>query len=137
MVWPTAGKDYADATHMAAMTAPTANYERRIPAKLIVRLDNGEEFEATAEDLEKFGLVERTTFISKLRRIIVEGLAESKAGKHGGEFQLQPFISLLDTAAYAPEKLADGKVGGFKQEFLYMEQELEKEARRNEGGQDC
>lgn len=118
------------------MTVPTANYERRIPAKLIVRLDNGEEFEATTEDLEKFGLVERTTFIGKIRKLIVAGLAESKGGKEGGEFQLQPVISLLDLAAYAPSSLTDEKTEEFMQQFLELEQVLEKEVRRKEGGQD-
>lgn len=118
------------------MTVPTANYERRIPAKLIVRLDNGEEFEATAEDLERFGLVERTAFISQVRRVVVDGLAESKAGKEGGEFQLQSVISLLDTAAYAPGNLTDEVKADYGQKFLDIEQVLEKNARRKEGGQD-
>ena len=33
-----------------------ASYERPLKAKLIVRLENGEEWEATAADLEKFDL---------------------------------------------------------------------------------
>lgn len=65
---------------------------RQIPAMLIFRLDNGKQFEATADDLERFGLVERTACLSKLRRIIVDGLTESRAGKEGGDFQLQPII---------------------------------------------
>lgn len=34
-------------------------YQRPVKAKLVVRLDNGEEFEATAADFAKFNLVSR------------------------------------------------------------------------------
>lgn len=37
----------------------TASYERPVEAKLIVRLENGQEWDAGAADLEKFNLVDR------------------------------------------------------------------------------
>lgn len=93
------------------MTVPQRKLLAQDSCKLYVRLENGVEFEATAEDFERFGLVERTAFISKTRGIIVDGLAESTAGKEGGDFHLQRPISLLDVASYATENLADDKSG--------------------------
>ncbi|KRF04295.1 hypothetical protein ASH00_14415 [Arthrobacter sp. Soil782] len=57
-------------------------------------------------------------------------------GKEGGDFHLQPVISLLDVAAHAPDSLTDEKTEEFMRRFLDIEQVLETEARRSEGGQD-
>lgn len=64
---------------MASMTVPTASYERQIPAKLLVRLDNGEEFEATDDDLAKFGLIQQVAFVAQLRAFLNGALEPSAA----------------------------------------------------------
>ena len=53
-----------------------ASYERQLKAKLIVRLENGEEWEAKADDLEKFGIDFRTEsyyrFDSGLEKLLTD-----------------------------------------------------------------
>lgn len=43
---------------IADQGAPTARYERPVDARLVVRLANDEEWDATPEDLRRFGLVD-------------------------------------------------------------------------------
>ena len=45
---------------IAEQAVPTTRYERPVDARLVVRLDNGEEWDATPGDLRRFGLVDST-----------------------------------------------------------------------------
>lgn len=49
-------------------------YNRPVDATLHVHLDNGETWEATAEDMKKFGLVKRLDVYSLLDKKLREGL---------------------------------------------------------------
>lgn len=45
-------------------------YERPVPATLIVRLENGEEFAAKPEDLAKFGYIDKNRLLEDVRGFI-------------------------------------------------------------------
>lgn len=52
----------------------TAKYERPVPATLVVRLETGEEWEATAEDLARFGAAVKLDLYSRFSDLLVEAL---------------------------------------------------------------
>lgn len=52
----------------------SARYERPVPAMLVVRLENGEEWEATTEDLARFGAGVRLDLYSRTSDLLVEAL---------------------------------------------------------------
>lgn len=56
--------------------------------------------------------------------------------RDGVDFELAPVFQLLETAAYAPEALAGEAGAKIRQNILDLELRLEKQVRRNEGGQD-
>lgn len=49
-------------------------YDRPVRAQLIVRLENGDEWEATDDDFAKFGLGNRLKLYSKTIAVLTEGL---------------------------------------------------------------
>lgn len=63
------------------MSDPT--YDRPVKATLLVRLENGEEWEATPEDLEKFHLVNRLDAYMTFNRALTKALTEQ--GLLGGD----------------------------------------------------
>jgi hypothetical protein len=49
-------------------------FDRPIPAKLIVRLENGDEFEPSKDDFDKFGLVNRLDTYVRFEQLFTEAL---------------------------------------------------------------
>lgn len=83
-------------------------YERPVKAALFVRLANGEEFEATAADLARFGYVDRLDayirFQDRLARTLIDaGLIERD--KHLTNCAINPLRYLAETAIGHPELL--------------------------------
>ena len=89
---------------MGPMTT-TPTYERPVSATMIVRLANGEEFEATDEDFAKFGYVQKDKVITDWRSFI-----EDATGKPllNADSDLSPFWVALFQAVHKPESLTDG-----------------------------
>lgn len=52
----------------------TASYQRPVKATLIVRLENGEEWEATPDDLEAFDAGRRRDIYARAERLLTEAL---------------------------------------------------------------
>lgn len=52
----------------------SATYERPVPATLVVRLENGEEWEATAEDLARFRVADRLDLYARFSDLLVAAL---------------------------------------------------------------
>lgn len=50
-----------------------AAFDRPVDARLVVRTDTGEEWDASHDDLAKFGLVDRQTVYGTLRSMLMEG----------------------------------------------------------------
>jgi hypothetical protein len=50
-------------------------YDRTVDATMIVRLANGEEFEAKAEGFAKFGYVDRNTVLADCRAFVEDSIA--------------------------------------------------------------
>jgi hypothetical protein len=59
-------------------TEPT--YERPVPATMIVRLANGEEFEAKAEDFAKFGYANKNTVLADWRAFVEDATGTDLLG---------------------------------------------------------
>lgn len=84
----------------------TTTYDRPVPAKLVVHLDNGETWDATEEDLANFGYVSKFTayrrFEQTLRTTLINaGLIDRKLT----EAQLNPLRHLIEVALVHPEML--------------------------------
>lgn len=83
-----------------------ASYQRDIPGRLHVHLDNGEKWVATAEDLEKFNLVDRHAAYALFEEMLTEVL--TKAGLIEGDItdaQLNAVRYLAETAIVHPHLL--------------------------------
>lgn len=52
-------------------------YERPMRASLIVRLENGDEWEASAQDLDRFGYGRRLSIYTRTAQMLAEGLGLS------------------------------------------------------------
>lgn len=95
----------------------TTTFDRPVAAKLIVRLDNGEEWEATPEDLEKFRLVNRNDAYTTVRTALIDilrkhGLLAQPGGHSDGEAreeltdtELNPLRYFIETALAYPDLL--------------------------------
>jgi len=59
-------------------TEPT--YDRPVAATMIVRLANGEGFEAQAEDFSKFGFVDRNTVLADWRAFVEDAIGTGQCG---------------------------------------------------------
>jgi hypothetical protein len=86
--------------------ADKITYDRPVNARLIVRLENGEEWNATPDDLTRFGLVRRLdaygAFDDRLRTLLDDaGLIDREAT----EAELNPVRYLVETAICYPELL--------------------------------
>lgn len=81
----------------------SANYERPVPATLIVRLENGDEWEAGAADLEKFNLVDRSAAYWEWEKAYEKALREH-AGFTGDitNARLNAVRYLVETAVSMP-----------------------------------
>lgn len=52
----------------------SVTYNRPVTAKLIVRLDNGDEWEIRPEDLDKFGLARKLDLYVRASKMLADGL---------------------------------------------------------------
>ena len=105
---------------MGAMTTqPT--YERPVPATMIVRLADGEEFEATAEDFAKFGYVDKNTVLADFRAFVEDAIASDLLG---GSSVLNPFWLVLHQALNNLGSLTDGSMGNTKADVQEIDRSL-------------
>jgi hypothetical protein len=95
---------------MVAM-AIEPTYDRPVPATMIVRLANGEEFEAKAEDFSKFGYVDRNTVLADWRAFVEDATGVDLLTE-GSE--LNPLWVALHQALNNPGSLTDGSMGNTK-----------------------
>ena len=117
------GRQVSGPAHMVAMTEVT--YERPVPATLIVRLENGEEFPAKAEDLEKFGYVDKNTVLADWRLFIEDATGSDLLG---ADSQLNPLWIVLHQALKNPGSLTDGSMGNTKADVQELDRRLREHA---------
>lgn len=82
-------------------------YERPVPATLIVRLDNGEEFPAKSEDLAKFGFVDKNQVLADWRAFVEDATTVDLLGENS---ELNPLWLVLHQALFNPASLTDGSM---------------------------
>lgn len=91
------------------MTTPSrpvvAHYDRPIPARLVVRLDSGEEWDATPKDHAKFGLGSPGDAYHRFETVLFAvlhdaGLVERE--KHITDAQINPLRWLVEVATCFP-----------------------------------
>lgn len=104
-------------------TEPT--YDRPVAATMIVRLANGEEFEAKADDFNKFGYVDKNTVLADWRAFV-----EDAAGSDvlSADSVLNPLWLVLHQALHNPRSLSDGSMDNTKVDVQDMDRSL-REAR--------
>lgn len=90
-------------------TVPT--YDRPVAAAMIVRLENGEEFEAKAEDFNKFGYVDKNTVLADWRAFVEDAVGSDLLS---ADAELNPFWLVLHQALHNPGSLSDGSMGNTK-----------------------
>jgi hypothetical protein len=111
------------AVHMGPMTTePT--YTRPVAATMIVRLANGEEFEAKPEDFAKFGYGNRNTVLADWRAFVEDAIGTDLLS---GDSVLNPFWLVLHQALHNPGSLTDGSMGNTKADV----QDLDRIIRRH------
>jgi hypothetical protein len=92
------------------MTAePT--YDRPVAATMIVRLANGEEFEAKPEDFAKFGYAHKDAVLAGWRAFVEDSTASNLLSE---DSELNPFWLVLHQALHSPGSLTDGSMGNTK-----------------------
>lgn len=98
-----------------------ATYDRPIEAKLVVRLSNGEEWEATQADLDRFGLVARNdaymAFNSALTDALTShGLLDYDADEYRTltDAEVNPLRYLVETVLCYPDLLDHPEHEGWK-----------------------
>lgn len=94
-------------------------YDMPIPAKLVVHLDSGENWDATPEDLEKFNLVTRHDAYVSFDRTLDKILrAAGLLGENRDltDAKLNPLRYLVEMAVAHPDMLADPKYAAELQE---------------------
>jgi hypothetical protein len=101
-------------------------YDRPVKATLLVRLDNGEEWEPKPEDLAKFNLVDRheayMTFDDHLRRILHDA---GLIGRDITDAQLNPVRYLVELAVVCPDLLNHPDTAETDAEVVALERALE------------
>jgi hypothetical protein len=75
-------------------------YERPVTATLVVRLDNGEEFDAKPEDAGRFGYIGKEALLADFQRFITDAI-----GKHPKESEFAQLWNVLVVAVHNPEVL--------------------------------
>jgi hypothetical protein len=88
----------------------TAEYQRPMQATLVVQLDSGEEFPATAEDLDRFRLVSRLSAYITVKKSLERALATNLNGRDLTEAQLNPIRHVIEIALLHPEILEDAEM---------------------------
>jgi hypothetical protein len=107
-------------------TAPT--YDRPVPATMLVRLANGEEFEAKPEDFAKFGYVDRNTVLADWRAFVEEAIGSDLLSE---DSVLNPLWVALHQALNNPGSLTDGSMGNTKADV----QDLDRIVRRHKAAE--
>lgn len=102
------------------------SYDRPVKATLLVRLDNGEEWEATPEDMAGFGYVDRLNaygaFDDHLRNLLIrEGLIERRTT----EARLNPLRYIAELAICYPDLLAHPDMAENNAEVVAIERALQ------------
>lgn len=104
----------------------TTQYERPVTARLVVRLDNGEEWEATPDDLKQFNLTETSEAYSRFERALSALL--TSAGLIRGDVtdaKLNIVRYLAETAIVFPELLELDKRGSEWGKVVEIERTLQ------------
>ena len=104
---------------MAPMTEVT--YERPVPATLIVRLDNGEEFAAKPDDLAKFGYIDKNTVLADWRAFVEDATSVDLLD---ADSELNPLWLVLHQALHNPESLTDGAMSNTKADVQELDRRL-------------
>lgn len=84
---------------------------------MIVRLENGEEFEATPEDYAKFGYADRNTVIADWRAFVEDATGVDLL-REGSE--LNPLWVALHQALNNPAGLSDGSMASTQTEIIAL-----------------
>lgn len=100
-------------------------YERPVAATLIVRLENGEEFEAKAEDIVKFGYVDKNTVLADWRLFIEDAIGSDLLGANS---ELNPLWVVLHQVLHDPGSLSDGSMGNTKADVQELDRRLREHA---------
>ncbi|MET4144304.1 hypothetical protein [Arthrobacter sp. UYCo732] len=95
----------------------TATYERPVKATMIVRLENGEEFEATPDDYLKFGYANRDTVLADWRAFVEDATGVDLLTE-GSE--LNPLWVALHQALNNAAALADGSLASTQSEIIAL-----------------
>lgn len=88
-----------------------------MPATMIVRLENGEEIEPTAEDFAKFGYVDRNTVLADWRAFVEDATGVDLL--IGGP-ELNPLWLALFQALNNPAALTDGSMATTQAEIIAL-----------------
>jgi hypothetical protein len=92
-------------------------YERPVEAKLVVRLANGEEWEATADDLAKFGYAERYASHYRFRLALIRILESAGLTPDA----ISPIRYLSEVATGTPELLDHDDFAATRAETVAIE----------------
>lgn len=102
-----------------------ATFDRPVKAKLVVRLENGDEFEPTEEDLREFDLVDPgkayQNFCKHLRKIVGED-----NDLCGGDLSMLRYFVERSVYHYGHEHLGDFTCDDDDETYELMEQVLRK-----------
>jgi hypothetical protein len=93
---------------MGRMTTE-ATYDRPVPATMIVRLANGEEFEAKAEDFAKFGYVDKDRVMADWRAFIEDATGADllTLGSELNPLRVALFCALNNPAALTEDSMEE------------------------------
>lgn len=113
------------------MAELSATYQRPVPAKLIVRLDNGEEWEAKSEDLRQFSLVLDYVAYQRFTHELDAILRNAKVLPSADltDAYMNPIRELVETVLLYPEHLGDASNDTMRADVAAIERTLRAMAR--------
>lgn len=100
---------------MLDMMKPT--YDRPVEAIMIVRLDGGEEFEASEPDYAKFGYVNRETVLANWRTFVEDATGDNLLTEGS---VLNPLWVALHQALNNPASLTDGSLAEIQAQIIQV-----------------
>ena len=104
----------------------TATFDRPVPATLHVHLANGEQFEASAEDLARFGLVPRREIYRRFQDHLLGVLQAADAQLDGlTATALNPLRYLVELAVSAPDLLTHPETAATDADVVVIERALQ------------
>jgi hypothetical protein len=86
-------------------------------ATMIVRLENGEEFEAKAEDFDRFGYASKNTVIADWRAFVEDATGTDLLSEGSA---LNPLWVALHQALNNPAALTDGSLASTQAEIIAL-----------------